>query len=620
MCGFVGFTGHVENDERVLKAMMDRIVHRGPDMGGTHIKDGVALGFRRLSILDLTEAGAQPMGNEDGSVFAVFNGEIYNFQELRAELEAAGHTFHCDADTEVLVHGYEEWGEGLVDRLRGMYGFVVHDMRSGKLFGARDIFGIKPFYYYQTADGDLLFGSEIKSFLEHPGFEKAVNKKALRPYLTMQFPATDETFFAGVYKLPAAHCFTFDIAAARMDVRRYWDADFSDDDSKTFDEYVEECDRVVHESVAAHRIADVKVGSFLSGGVDSSYIAACLMPDKTFSVGFDYKDFNETNYAKELSDKLGIENYRKMVTADEFFEVLPQIQYHMDEPQSNLSSVPLWFLAQLAAEQVTVVLSGEGADELFAGYAYYEDVPSLARFKRVVPRGIRRALGRFVADKPYFKGRNFLLKAAEMPEKWFTGQAFVYRPDEIDDIVRPEYAGGPDAFELCAPVYDRVQDFCDLSKRQYLDMNMWLPGDILLKADKMCMAHSLELRVPFLDKKVMEFAQHIPARFRVNENGNKQVVRHAANRVLPDEWATRPKKGFPVPLKFWLREQKYYDYVKEYFTAPWAEEFFDTSKLMQMLDDHFEGRALNQRKIYTALTFLIWYKRYFVDETAPAAA
>lgn len=620
MCGFVGFTGHVENDERVLKAMMDRIVHRGPDMGGTHIKDGVALGFRRLSILDLTEAGAQPMGNEDDSVFVVFNGEIYNFQELRAELEAAGHTFHCDADTEVLVHGYEEWGEGLVDRLRGMYGFVVHDMRSGKLFGARDIFGIKPFYYYQTADGDLLFGSEIKSFLEHPGFEKAVNKKALRPYLTMQFPATDETFFAGVYKLPAAHCFTFDIASGRMDVRRYWDADFSDDNSKTFDEYVEECDEVVHESVAAHRIADVKVGSFLSGGVDSSYIAACLMPDKTFSVGFDYKDFNETNYAKELSDKLGIENYRKMVTADEFFEVLPQIQYHMDEPQSNLSSVPLWFLAQLAAEQVTVVLSGEGADELFAGYAYYEDVPSLARFKRVVPRGIRRALGNFVADKPYFKGRNFLLKAAEMPEKWFTGQAFVYRPDEIDDIVRPEYAGGPDAFELCAPVYDRVQDFCDLSKRQYLDMNMWLPGDILLKADKMCMAHSLELRVPFLDKKVMEFAQHIPARFRVNENGNKQVVRHAANRVLPDEWATRPKKGFPVPLKFWLREQKYYDYVKEYFTAPWAEEFFDTSKLMRMLDDHFEGRALNQRKIYTALTFLIWYKRYFIDEDATVAA
>lgn len=620
MCGFVGFTGHVGNDEAVLTAMMDRIIHRGPDMGGIHIDGGVALGFRRLSILDLTEAGAQPMGNEDGSVFIVFNGEIYNFQELRAQLEAAGHTFHCHADTEVLVHGYEEWGEGLVDRLRGMYAFVIHDAKAGKLFGARDIFGIKPFYYCQTAAGDLMFGSEIKSFLEHPGFEKAVNKKALRPYLTMQFPATEETFFAGVYKLPAAHCFTYDLASGEMSVRRYWDADFSDDDSKTFDQYVEECDRVVHESVAAHRIADVKVGSYLSGGVDSSYIAACLMPDETFSVGFDYENYNETNYAADLSERIGVKNYRKMINADEFFDILPTIQYHTDEPESNLSTVPIYFLAQLASEHVTVVLSGEGADELFAGYPYYEDVPSVARYKRLVPRPIRRALGSFVAGKPYFKGRNFLLKGAEMPEKWFTGQAFIYRSDEIDQIVKPEYAGGPDAFELCAPIYERGKDFCDVSRRQFLDMNMWLPSDILLKADKMSMAHSLELRVPFLDKKVMEFAQHIPVKYRVNENGNKQVLRHAANRILPDEWATRPKVGFPVPLKFWLREQKYYDYVKEYFTAPWAAEFFETDKIMQLLDDHFDGRASNQTKIYAVLTFLIWYKRYFIDEKAPAAA
>ena len=621
MCGFVGFTGTIDNRQDVLTSMMDRIVHRGPDMGGTRLTDEVALGFRRLSILDLTEAGAQPMGNEDGSVFVVFNGEIYNFQELRAELEQMGYTFHCNADTEVLVHGYEAWGEDLVNRLRGMYGFVVYDAVRHKLYGARDIFGIKPFYYYRAdgkngrpATGDFLFGSEIKSFLEHPRFVKAVNPEALRPYLTLQFPATDETFFAGVYKLPAAHYFTYDLTTGAFDVRRYWDADFSDDNSKTFDEYVEECDQVVHESVKAHRIADVKVGSFLSGGVDSSYIAACLMPDTTFSVGFDYKDYNETNYAAELSDKLGIKNVRKMITADEFFDTLPEIQYHMDEPQSNLSSVPLWYLAQLAAEQVTVVLSGEGADELFAGYAYYEDVPAVARYKRWVPLGIRQALGRFVENKHYFKGRNFLLKGAEMPEKWFVGQAYVYRKDEADDVLKPAYASGKDAFDLCQPIYARVKNFCSLSKRQYLDMNMWLPGDILLKADKMCMAHSLELRVPFLDKKVMEFAEHVPARFRVNERGNKQVLRHAANRCLPDEWATRPKKGFPVPLRYWLREQKYYDYVKEYFTAPWAEEFFDTSKLMQMLDEHFEGKALNQRKIYTALTFLIWYKRYFIDE------
>ena len=621
MCGFVGFTGQIEAREQVLERMMDRIVHRGPDMGGTHLAEGVALGFRRLSILDLSEAGAQPMGNEDGSVFVVFNGEIYNFQELRAELEAAGHTFHCHADTEVLVHGYEQWGEDLVNRLRGMYGFVVWDAKRNRLFGARDIFGIKPFYYYvcdgkagRPDTGDFIFGSEIKSFLEHPEFVKAVNHAALRPYLTLQFPATDETFFAGVYKLPAAHCFTYDVASRTLDVRRYWDADFSDDDSKSFEEYVDECDQVVHESVAAHRIADVKVGSFLSGGVDSSYIAACLMPDTTFSVGFDYKDFNETNYAAELSDKLGIKNVRKMITADDFFGTLEKIQYHMDEPQSNLSSVPLWFLAELAAQDVTVVLSGEGADELFAGYEWYEDTPQMHTFKKVVPLPIRRALGALVQHLPYFKGHNFLTKCAEVPERWYVGQASVYSPAEADDILRDAYDQGPDAFELCAPVYARVPGFCELSKKQYLDMNMWLPGDILLKADKMCMAHSLELRVPFLDKKVMEFAEHIPARFRVNEQGNKQVLRHAANRCLPDEWATRPKKGFPVPLKFWLREQKYYDYVKEYFTAPWADEFFDTAKLMRLLDDHYAGKALNQRKIYTALTFLIWYKRYFIDE------
>ena len=328
-----------------------------------------------------------------------------------------------------------------------------------------------------------------------------------------------------------------------MDIKRYWSCDFTDDNSKTFEEYVDECDKVVHESVAAHRIADVKVGSFLSGGVDSSYIAACLMPDTTYSVGFDYKNFNETNYAAELSDKLGIKNVRKMITADEFFDALPDIQYHMDEPQSNLSSVPLYYLAQMASKEVTVVLSGE-----------------------------------------------------------------------VDEVLKPAYDTGKNAAEMCAEYYKQVPNCCELSKKQYLDMNMWLPGDILLKADKMCMAHSLELRVPFLDKKVMEFAEHIPANYRVNEEGCKLVLRHAANRTLPDEWATRKKVGFPVPVKFWLREQKYYDYVKEYFTAPWAADFFDTDALMKLLDDHFKGRALNQRKIYTTLTFLIWYKRFFIDE------
>lgn len=615
MCGFVGFTGEIENKGAVLEAMMDRIVHRGPDMGGQFLGDGVALGFRRLSILDLTEAGAQPMSNDDGSVVITFNGEIYNFSELRAELEAAGYVFHSGTDTESLLHGYELWGESVVERLRGMYAFVIWDKKRNCLFGARDIFGIKPFYYHKLADGSgMLFGSEIKSFLAHPGFKKAVNKEALRPYLTLQYSATEETFFEGVYKLPAAHCFTYDCATGAMDVRRYWDCDFSPVE-KTFDEYVDELDEVVHESVAAHRIADVKVGAFLSGGVDSSYITACLMPDNTFSVGFDYNKFNETNYAAELSEKLGVKNFRKMISPEEFFEALPTIQYHMDEPQSNLSSVPLYFLAQMASEQVTVVLSGEGADEIFGGYAWYEDSPAMAKFKKL-PLGLRRALGKAALHLPYFKGQNFLVKCAEMPEHYFIGQALVWPEREVDDVLAPEYRCGDGAFELAAPIYARVTDKPDLTKKQYLDMNMWLPGDILLKADKMCMAHSLELRVPFLDRRVMEFAQHIPERYRVNVAGNKQVLRHAANKVLPDEWATRPKLGFPVPLVYWLREEKWYNYVKEYFTAPWAAEFFDTAKLMELLDAHYRGEAANQRKIYTPLVFLIWYKRFFIDEVA----
>ncbi|MBQ9691469.1 MAG: asparagine synthase (glutamine-hydrolyzing) [Eggerthellaceae bacterium] len=391
MCGFVGFTGNINNKEQVMEAMLTRIVHRGPDMGDSFFTDDIAMGFRRLSILDLSEHGAQPMSNVTGDVVITFNGEIYNFAELRSELEAKGYKFHSGADTESLLHAYEEWGEDVVDHLRGMYAFVIWDKQQNKLFGARDIFGIKPLYYTRTSQGNLLWGSEIKSFLDHPDFIKEVNKEALRPYLTLQYSATTETFFKGVYKLEAAHCFTYDLATEYLDVRRYWDCDFSEIE-KSFDEYVEEVDDVVHESVAAHRIADVKVGSFLSGGVDSSYITACLMPDNTFSVGFEDNGFNETNYASELSQRLGVKNFRKMISAQECFNALSDIQYHMDEPQSNLSSVPLYFLAQMASEQVTVVLSGEGADEIFGGYAWYEDNSAVSKAKKI-PRPLRRAVG-----------------------------------------------------------------------------------------------------------------------------------------------------------------------------------------------------------------------------------
>ena len=611
MCGFVGFTGAIDGREEILEKMRRRIAHRGPDMTGGHIDGDVALGFVRLSIIDLN-SGSQPMFNEDGSVVIVYNGEIYNFMELREELEKSGHIFRTRCDTEVLIHGYEEWGDGLVDRLRGMFAFVIWDSRIKTLFGARDIFGIKPFYYTKTSKGDLLFGSEIKAFLEHPHFIKKVNKEALRPYLTFQYPVTEETFFEGVFRLPAAHCFTMG-PDGEMKIRRFWDADFTVSENKpSFDECCDEIDRTVRESVTAHRISDVKVGSFLSGGVDSSYITALLMPDDTFSVGFEQDTFNETDDAKELSEKLGVKNYRHLLTADECFGAFPDIQYHMDEPQSNPSSVPLYFLAKLAAEHVTVVLSGEGADEIFAGYEWYDETPAMKKFKKL-PGWFRRACAGAAEHLPYFRGREFLIRCSGRPENYFIGQALVFPEKEALDILRPEYRCGRSPREITSEIYARVAGADELTKKQYLDLNLWLPGDILLKADKMSMAHSLELRVPYLDKMVMKMAGGIPHEYKINGIDTKYVFRQAANRTLPDEWAHRKKKGFPVPIRIWLREKKYRDIVAEYFEADYTGEFFDREKLMKLLDDHYSGKENNQRKIWTVFTFLVWYRKFFIE-------
>ncbi len=614
MCGFVGFSGYLENRAEVLERMMNRIIHRGPDMADMFMDQSVALGFRRLSIIDLSEAGRQPMQNRQGNVTVVFNGEIYNFEALRAELEKKGHHFSTRTDTETLIHGYEEWGEGMVDRLRGMYAFVIWDSVKRTLFGARDIFGIKPFYYTRVSDG-ILFGSEIKSFLEHPNFVKKVNRRALRPYLTFQYSAMDETFFEGVYKLPPAHCFTY--CDGELNIRRYWDEDYTEGKWASFEACAEAVDHAVNESVAAHRIADVKVGTFLSGGVDSSYITASMMPDTTFSVGFDFNKFDETTYAAELSERLGIRNCSRMLSSDECLEALSTIQYHMDEPQSNPSSVPLYFLAKLASEQVTVVLSGEGADEMYAGYEWYADLPSMKNYKKL-PLWLRRAAAKCAEHLPYFKGHDMIIRAGGHPEDYFIGQALVYTEKEAKRLLREPYRCGPTAREVARPIYERVKNCDDVTKKQYLDMQLWLPGDILLKADKMSMAHSLELRVPFLDRVVMTQAQSIPASYRIRGTETKAVLREAAGHTLPEDWARRPKKGFPTPIRYWLCEDRWYDYAKSHFSAAYADEFFDCSVLLKMLDEHRAGQANHARKLWTALVFLVWYERFFILETAGA--
>lgn len=610
MCGFVGFTGNIVNRDAVLRRMADRIIHRGPDMEGYHISgeresDSIALGFRRLSIIDLS-AGAQPMYNEDGSVVVVFNGEIYNFMELRDRLIAKGHVFKTRCDTEVLVHGWEEYGTALAAKLRGMFAFAVWDKKSDTLYGARDFFGIKPYYYSLLPGRRLIFGSEIKSFFEHPDYHPEVNPEALRPYLTFQFSAMEETFFKGTFKLPAAHWFTY--KNGKMHVERYWDVDFGKKTSKSFEECADEIDSRVHESVEAHRISDVRVGAFLSGGVDSSYITACLMPNDTFSVGFDNGDhsnkFDETGEAAELSKILSIKNHRDMLSKERCLEAFADIQYHMDEPQSNPSSVPLYFLSRLASEHVTVVLSGEGADEIYAGYEWYGEDAAMRKYKKL-PAFMRRGASGIAQHLPYFKGHDFIIKGSGRPEDWFIGQALVFPEKEAFDILRPKYRVGPTAREVAAPIYDRVRGLSELEKKQYLDLNLWLPGDILLKADKMSMAHSLELRVPYLDRIVMGEAAKYPAAYKIGKD-TKEVMRHAANKTLPDEWANRKKKGFPVPIAKWLEDESFAGKVRETFSSDAAAEYFDSDKLLSLLADP----AHNRRKIWTAYTFLVWHKQF----------
>ncbi|MEE1052975.1 MAG: asparagine synthase (glutamine-hydrolyzing) [Acutalibacteraceae bacterium] len=609
MCGFVGFTNYIKDDGTVINAMMDKIVHRGPDSAGFYTDADIALGFRRLSIIDLSE-GNQPMFNEDGSLVLVFNGEIYNFKDLRQELEAQGHTFANNSDSEVLLHGYEQWGEDLVKRLRGMFAFVIYNKADGSVFGARDMFGIKPFYYTVT-ENTFMFGSEIKSFLAHPEFEKQLNEEALAHYLSFQYSPTEETFFKGVYKLPPAHYFTF--KNGKMKKTRYFRPDFKATPG-VLDYFADEVDKTVRESVAAHKIADVEVGSFLSSGIDSSYIAEAANVDKTFTVGFESHDgdrYNEIHYAKEFADTIGVENISKVITPTEYWETFPTIQYHMDEPLADPAAIALYFVSKLASEHVKVVMSGEGADELFGGYRIYQEPLTLTAYDKL-PFGVRRVISKICEHLPQKHGINYLVRRGKTIEERFIGNANIFSKKERDELLKSDVAKhAPEPKILCDKFYDEVADKDTVTKMQYLDINMWLMGDILLKADKTSMANSLELRVPFLDKKVMELAQTIPLDCRVNTQTTKLALRRAAEKTLPERTAKKDKLGFPVPIREWLREEKYYNTVKEEFTSDTAEKYFNTDKLLKMLDKHRSGKVDLSRKIWTVYTFLVWYKQYF---------
>ena len=611
MCGIAGFMGQVENRADVIRNMTEVITHRGPDSDGFFTDDNISMGFRRLSIIDLG-AGHQPICNEDKSLVLTFNGEIYNYKDLRKELIAKGHKFYTDTDSEVLVHGFEEWKEDMLPKLRGMFGFAIYNTKDNSLFIARDFFGIKPMHYTQIGN-DFVYASEIKSILEYPKFEKKFNRKALDSYLSFQYAVPPETFFEGVYCLMPGHYLWY--KDGEVETTRYFEARFNPNEEMTEEEAVDRIEKVFENSVNAHKIADVEVGCFLSSGVDSSYVSTYFADQKTFTVGFDFGEkYNEISWAKNLSEKIGVEHHTHLISSEEFWDAVPTVQYHMDQPLADPSCIALYFVSRLASHYVKVVLSGEGADELFGGYTCYNDPRVFKIYQTIVPHCIRKAIRAICRKLPDIKGRDYLIRACDKLEERYIGNAFMYDYKQKQELLKdPSIATRPQ--DLTRKYYYRCRKYDDVTKMQYLDINMWMVGDILLKADRMSMANSLELRVPFLDKEVFKVASSLPTKLRCNKHNTKYAMRKAAVRHMPEATAEKEKLGFPVPTRVWLRDEKYYNVVKTKFKGKTAEKFFNTDVLVSWLDSHFSGKEDNSRRVWTIYVFLVWYDIYFDEDS-----
>ena len=603
MCGFVGFIDKEKNKKKIIRDMADIIIHRGPDSDGYYFDENIALGFRRLSIIDL-EGGSQPIYNETKDKVIVFNGEIYNYQEIKEDLVDKGHKFKTSSDTEVLLHGYEEYQEKILDKLRGMFSFVIYDIKNKELFAARDFYGIKPFYYYHN-NQELFFGSEIKSFLGHPNFIKELNRDMLKQYLTFQYSVGEDTFFKNVYKLRPGHYLKY--KNNELTIHKYYEIDLTSDHSKTLDEWKDIIRNNLQESVKYHKVSDVEVGSFLSSGVDSSIIATLSDVDKTFTVGYDNKKYSEIDYAKDLSEKIGVKNISKKITKEEYFEKFGMIQYYMDEPLADPSAAALYFVANTASKHVKVALSGEGADEIFGGYNIYHEPYSVSWYNKI-PYPIRRCLGILAYPFRNHSGFNFIIRRSKHLRDRYVGNAFIFDPRDSDKILN--YQDKRTFKELTKQYYDKIKSYDDVAKMQYIDFNFWLIGDILLKADKMSMANSLEVRVPFLDRVLISNVISIPSEYKIVGNETKYAFRQVCKETLEDKVANKKKLGFPVPIREWIKDEETYNSIYELFSN--AHEFFKTQQILKLLEEHKKGKRDNSRKIWTIYSFLIWYQEYFV--------
>ena len=602
MCGINGIISRSDDKKNQIQKMNDAIIHRGPDAEGIYVDEQVALGHRRLASIDITESGNQPIYNEDQRILVGFNCEIYNYKELKQEL--SHHTFTTNTDTEVLVHGYEEWGCELPKKLRGMFAFAIYDQNRKQIFIARDHFGQKPFYYYKT-ENEILFSSELKSFLTYPGFVKELNRKLLGPYLTFSFTPTDETFFKNVYRLPAGTSMVIDVNTKEVSTDRYFKLSFEDTDSG-YEEMIDQIEAVMKDSVKHHLISDVEVGSFLSSGIDSSYLVSLARPDKTYTVGYEISEYSEINHAKDLTDRLGIQNIAGKISKEDYMNALPSVFYHLDEPTSDACATAVYFLSKLASKDLKVVLSGEGADEFFGGYNSYGD-----NFYTKLPLWIRKTVATLCKVLPQNRYTRYLRRRGMSLEESYVSINRNFYDDELEQVLTfRDYLKNKD---ILADTYAEHKKDSKLDKMLAVDIKYWLTNNVLAIVDKMTMAFSLESRVPFTDIEVFKVSSSLPFNYKIRDGFTKASLREAAKRAIPNESYKKKKLGFPVPIRDWIREDDFYSDIKRVFDLDISHELFQHAYISKLLDDHKNKVQDNYRKIWAIYSFLKWYEVFFIN-------
>lgn len=613
MCGLIGFLaarpGAAPATEQAIENSLIQMRHRGPDDSGTWFDDDVVIGFRRLSLIDW-EHSHQPLPYLDGRYHLIFNGEIYNYLELRQHLtEQFGAEFATNGDGEAIVAGYHYLGEKIVEQLRGMFAFLIWDAEEQVMFGARDWFGIKPLYTYSDERGTF-FASEKKALLSvaPDSVAQAVNTRALQNYLTLQYVPEPESLHQAITRIDSGTCFTLR-PGQPVQTRRYFTPDFSARPVTDSDRLYHEIADALRDSVAKHMRSDFTVGSFLSGGIDSTAIAALAAqhnPDLlTFTTGFEREGFSEIDVAAESADAIGVKHITKVVTPQEMMDTLPLIIWYLDDPVADPALVPLYFIAREARKHVKVVLSGEGADELFGGYTIYREPISLRRWT-AAPDPVRKLMGALGRQLPEgMRGKDLLRRASIGIEERYYGNARIFRPDEMQTLLKT-YSPSVSYTDITAEHYAATRHLDDSTRMQYIDLFTWLRGDILVKADKMTMANSLELRVPFLDTEVFNVAKTLPVSEKLTNETTKYALRRALAEIVPAHVLNRAKLGFPVPTRPWLKDVMY-DWARDIISSAGTGHLIDTNAALRLLDAHRDGPIDYSRKIWTLLVFMIWH-------------